>query len=338
MCHCPSRVTAWTTCICFAFSALPALALDGSKAAQGMAQRASQAFESGKVEEAETLYLGAWQADPKPAYLYGAAKAAQLAGHREAAVRHYRAYLQNETQDQERIGKAQGALAKLADEQTNTLATDADKQARAGNHAGAAQSLLRAFAEAPARWDLLLRAAQEERAADNGDGAKQRLRQYLNESPANSPGRKDAERWLGELGPKPLATTNVTKTGPSGVVHAAAAPKPEASANLTGWLVTGAGVAVGLGGLGVWLASRSDRSAYDTLNQPSAGGKITTLSYDDAKARADSLRTRETTAAMLGGVGLVAAGIGAWLTLSGPAKIAMTPGPTAAGAGLAWRF
>jgi len=333
------RIAALAVALCCLFGApMPAQALDNAKAAGSLAQRAARAFEDGKMDEAATLYLNAFHLAANPAYLYAAARAADLGGQREAAAEHYRKYLELETVDHARLTKAREAVARIAKEVANALAADAERQTRAGHHAGAAATYQRAFAGAPARWDLLLSCAQAWQAAGNLDQARNAVRQYLRDAPQDAPGRPVAVQMQADLQPKLAAPTRAQTIETPGKSNVVGGQTPQPRSTTTGWLLAGAGGGLGLAGLAVWWASGSDRDTYAKNTERPDGGKVTAWSYAEATARAESLRRREVTAVVLGGAGLAAAGVGTWLVLRVPTKVSLAPGPVPAGAGLVWRF
>jgi len=114
------------------------------------------------------------------------------------------------------------------------------------------------------------------------------------------------------------------------------APRP---VNWPGWAVVGGGVALLAGSAGLYLAQGDERASLDAALAKESGGKITGIDYDVYVKRRDDLNASYRNAAILGGVGVAAAGVGAWLLLHEPTQaVLLGPGPGTAGLSLAGRF
>lgn len=108
-------------------------------------------------------------------------------------------------------------------------------------------------------------------------------------------------------------------------------------ANWPAWSALAGGVALLGSGLGLYLAQGEARQELDTaLTSTDAQGRFTGIAYDDYAARRGTLNARYTTAAALAGVGAVATGVGAWLLVRSPGKVAVVP--SAGGVIFARRF
>lgn len=84
------------------------------QAALDLSKRALDAYLAGRYAEAEKLYADAWRLWPTEAlYLYNAARAAERAGHLEAAERMYSLYLDKAPAGQAEIAKARFHLSEI---------------------------------------------------------------------------------------------------------------------------------------------------------------------------------------------------------------------------------
>ena len=89
-------------------------AVEPRQAALDLSKRALDAYLAGKYAEAERLYADAWRLWPAEAlYLYNAARAAERAGHQEAAERLYSLYLDKAPAGQAEIAKARFHLGEI---------------------------------------------------------------------------------------------------------------------------------------------------------------------------------------------------------------------------------
>lgn len=93
---------------------LAAYADDPREAALALSKQALEAYLAGDFAGAEALYTQAYRTWPgEPLYLYNAARAAERAGHREAAERMYQEYLSKAPPGQPEIAKARFHLGEL---------------------------------------------------------------------------------------------------------------------------------------------------------------------------------------------------------------------------------
>lgn len=366
----------WTACrrLCFRFGVVALLAValassaqaaegakgfDKVKAAAGMAQQASAAFESGDYARSADLYLSAYQSDANVLYLYGAGRAEQLAGRQDAALGHLRTFLDApDNTDAERKQRAQSLIDQILRAQADKRVAEGEAAEKAGDLKLAAQLWLEVARTVPSRVDLLYRAAVAYNQAGDLNAARAQLDAYLQKAPSDAPDRPQAmlrreailRKMHGETAP-PVKSTPVVPDRPKAVEPAggsnpvmaptlvkAGPAAVEPRSNMAGWSLLIGGAALGVGGLGVYLATMGDISAYDRDIKPGASGKVAAISYATAQDRASSIQTRETIAWALGGVGIVGAGVGTYLLLRSDSAVTWTPGPAPLGTGLAYRF
>lgn len=104
------------------------------------------------------------------------------------------------------------------------------------------------------------------------------------------------------------------------------------------WSSLGGGVALGIAAGIVYALAVSQRSDLDkALASRDASGQIIGISRDAALEEKSKIEFKKTTAAVLGGTGLAAVGVGVWMWLRHPpGKMAIGPGP--GDVGLAIRF
>jgi len=340
-----------------ALAAEPAKGFDKSKSAAAMAQQAAAAFQAADYVRAAELYLAANQSSPDPLYLYGAGRAEHLAGKRDAAEGHLRKFLEAQGGDPEREQRARAILTEIENAKLDQRVSEGDAVAKSGDLRLAAQLWADVARQAQDRFELHYRSAVAYQQAGDLQAALTQLDAYLKLAGSGAANRSQAllrrDAVSRKLKGEPDTTTHpgvtTTKVPPGGVQDPNKKPghvgdptvrRPEpkpAESSLVPWTLLGGGVALGLGGLGVYLATLGD---IDSFNADTAvsGGKIAKISYAEAERRGSSIRTREAVAMGLGGVGIVCAGVGTWMLLNSDAKVAVTPGPVPLGTGLAWRF
>ena len=86
----------------------------------------------------------------------------------------------------------------------------------------------------------------------------------------------------------------------------------------------------------VVLLSKSDQAQLES--HISANGKVTGITHAQYVSQANNISTRQTVGAVIAGVGVVGAGIGAWLWLTTPDKPGVALTPTWNGIQLTARF
>ena len=318
---------------------------DKTKAAAAMAQQASAAFEAADYARAAELYLAANQSHPDPLYLYGAGRAEHLAGKRDAAEGHLRQFLAAQGVDAERQQRARTILAEIENAKLDQRVSEGETVAKSGDLRLAAQLWADVARQAPERFELNYKAAVAYQQAGDLKAALAQLDTYLRLAGPGAANRSQAQLRREAIVAKIKAESTTAQAGVGETVHAQGTEpdpvvrrtQPVAASTWPQWTLLGGGVALGLGGLGVYLATLSDIDSFNADTKVT-GGKIAKISYAEADRRGSSIRNREALAWGLGGAGIVCAGVGTWMWLHSDAKVAWTPGPTALGTGLAWRF
>ncbi len=106
------------------------------------------------------------------------------------------------------------------------------------------------------------------------------------------------------------------------------APVDRTESKLLPWTLVAGGGALFLAGLGVSLSTLSDAAAWNRDSSSlGANGKIIGTNYETASATVTSLNTRLGVGIGLGVGGLACAGVGTWLLLRHPDKVALLPTP-----------
>lgn len=208
---------------------------------------AAHKFKAKQYKEAAPLFLDAYRLDPKPAYLYNAARSEHRAGQLKAASEHYGQVL---------------ALKGL----------DEDIVKRATKYKTAVDALLRANQQA---------AAATAQAAENAKGRDAALR---------------------------------------------VAAAQRSNTRLLAWVGVGTGVA--LVGVGGWLLAdwSADQADLDKRLQKGPNGKISGIAFDVYRTEQDRIDTVGIGGAASLGVGVVVAGLGAWMLLTAPdAPVSLAP-------------
>jgi tetratricopeptide (TPR) repeat protein len=326
---------------------------------------AATAMASGDYEGAIELYRAMWTADPQPETMLQLARAEHLDGQMEMAFEHYRAYLANPGSPikAERIEMAErfaGEIARLrldmrvqkvysdasesdmvmkaqfaATEEAREVALLQQAQAaeRSGDQKTAASLYLGAYRPARDRNDLLLfKAALEDEYAREWPVAINHLEEYLKRASPDAPTYYEASVRLETLRRRIGKRTDTAAAEAPVVVpqppqsSTILADVPRDDAATIGWSLVTVGAAVALVGVGSYIWTYSQQAS------PGANGESA------ADARAESLHTHAVTSLILGGVGVATAGVGTYLILKTPARIALAPGPVPAGLTLAGRF
>lgn len=342
-------------------AAPPAWAVDASRVASSMAQQAAKAYESGDYPRAAELYLSAFRTDANSAFLYGAARSNHVGGRTEQAAQLYTQFLTAAGADPERKTKAQGYLNEISEAKVFAMVGEADR-VRAEDPKLAASMYLDAIRLVPSRLDLLFKAGVAEQQAGDLTAAETRFGDYLKRAPADAPERNQATARLDSIRrklhpdakppvvtpeppkpeparsepvptpPPPVAPPRVTAppVPPSAPVVIEAGPRAPAESsptNWAGWGVTGGGAVLAITGVALLIPALSDLSAYNADLAKTTSSGLIVGTHEDASARASSINTQVGIAAALGGVGIVAAGVGTWMLLKTPAKAALAPVP-----------
>ncbi len=337
--------------LALALLSVPAFAFDNVRAAQTMVQRAAHAYEEADYARAVELYSNAFRTDPVPAYLYGQARAEQLSGRVDIAIEHFRAFVELPRADPKQVLKAKEILAEIQRAALDKRVVDAETAARTGDYLLAAQVWQDVVKQAPSRVELLFRAGVALQQAGDLSGAMVQFEAYLAKAEANAPDRRQAQlrrdaivaRSQPQTRTPPPASDEPKSSAPDAGKPSGVQETQQGNGRTwLGWSLLGGGLAVGLGGLGVYLATKGNVDTYNADTVPGADGKVTTISFATAEARAGSIRTREGLALGLGIAGVACASVGVWILATDVHKtktaLRWVPGPTLAGAGVSWTF
>lgn len=330
---------------------------DKSKAAEGMAQQATEAYTRGEYERAAELYANAFRTDALPNYLYGQARAEQVAGKNDAATEHFKQFMTLPDAEPDRVAKAKDMLAEIDKKAQDARVAEGEQAARSGDFRLAAQIWVDVVKRAPNRVELLYRAGVAYYQAADHQNALAQFDAYLRSAPANATDRNQAQmrrdalaEKLGQAkNPKVAGDTKTDAKAPDGAgkdpkAEASggtvdAKPRAEAKATWPGWAVTGTGVALLGAGVGVYLSTRGDSSALAADTAKSGGNLVSKISFEEADRRAAAIRSTQTIGLVMAGAGVAATGVGVWLLLSQTdSKVAVAPGPGLWGTSVAVRF
>ena len=313
-------------------------AADKAKVAATMAQQAAKAYESGNYARSSELYLSAFRTQPDAAFLYAAARSEHLAGHDAQAEDLYKRFVAAPGADPERVRKVGEYLADLQQKRAVGIAADADKAAKDDPRLSASL-YLDAWHLAPARLQWLFLAAVAEQNAGELAKAKAQLQEYLSKAPADARERVQAEARLEAIARKldpavvskpqePQKSPVIQKDAPlrtSGPTPLIVANAPSAPTDRTlAWTTTGTGAVMAVSGLGLFAVTLSTLNQFNKDTTPVAG-RILTMTHTQAQDRAASINTRMGISAALGGLGLVGVGVGTWMLVRTPARIALSP-------------
>jgi hypothetical protein len=106
-----------------------------------------------------------------------------------------------------------------------------------------------------------------------------------------------------------------------------------------GWILVVGGAGAVVGGAVFLAGAAGDQDALDAkLSIVNAQGEIVGIAPQPAKAEQERINSSLGFGYVLGGVGLVAVGTGAWLVAASSSQVALAPGPTARGLSVALRF
>lgn len=336
---------------------------DRAKAAAAMAGNAMKAYEKGDYERAAELFLNAWRTHPaNSGLLYNAARATHLAGRADQAEALYKQFLEQAQKDPKLEEKAKGYLDELRLKRADAKAAEAEQAVKAGDHAGAARLYLDAARIAPERHVYRMRAAKARFQAGDLDEAEQGLKAWLAQAPADAPERGEAQTYLDRIAearkPKPAQAPTQPKTpagpsapgtqqGPGGAQPGPGVTQPgpgvtqpgTQESQLLAWSTIGGGVAAGGAALGLWLVAAGAQDELNAkLENRNGKGLVTDIGYAEAQTESDRIAGLRSGAAIAGGVGVVALGVGTWLLLRGKPAERVQILPTPQGAHLAVRF
>lgn len=335
-------------------AAAPAFAaLDPVRAARAMAEQGTKAYESADFARAAQLYHEAYRTDPsQTVYLYSAARAEHVGGQLDRALQHYSQFTQAAGANAGLVTKANAYIVEVHRAQVDAQVQDAEMASRARHHSAAAQFFLAAYAAAGDRCDLLFKAAVAEELAGETQSARAHFREYLEKAPPDANDRGLAKVKLAALdhgaapqtpptrSPTTASAADLEPARPSSTpqVPATVVQKPTTPGRWQAWTVLGGGLALIAGGVGVYASTLSDARALQGQLAQKDGGKISGTTYAAATSQASSINQTRAISGVMAGVGLAATGVGTWMLLRAPEKVALVPGPTLAGAGLAMRF
>lgn len=283
---------------------------------------AQSEYDAGNFERAGELFLDIYRQDREAVVgLYNACRAYHLAGKLDKALELYRELLARPDLDPAVKAKVDKYLDDLRLKRAEAKADEAGRAEKAGNYALAARVWADALALAPEKTGWMLRLARAEHLAGNKDAALAGYDKYLALPAEQAPDQADAARWRAELAPKSFADVPVPKDAPPPVVVAA----PATPARWPGWTALAGGVALLGGGAGLYLAQGDARAALDQQVADKQAGKVAGIDYQSYQAKRAELNGAYRNAAILAGAGAVAAGVGAWLLVRSPGKVAVVP-------------
>ncbi|MSP93030.1 MAG: hypothetical protein EXR79_14720 [Myxococcales bacterium] len=335
----PAAAALWA---CLALAPRCVWAVDPAKAAAAMAQKAAQAYEAGDHARAAQLYLEAARTDPKrPEYLYGAARSEQIAGLADKAEAHFKAFAAAPGGDPAMVEKARARIDELRSAGADERGQSAEAALRRGDARLAAQLWVEAANLAPRRPVYRFRAGSALADAGMLDAARPHLERFVAEAPPDAPELPRARLLLEAPPPKPAPVAEAPAPKPPAPMTVV--PKstaPSARTTWPAWAAASLGVALGGTGAALFLGALDDRRSLDTaLSVRSDAGRITALSYREARDWGDDIAAAKTRASMLVGLGTAAtsAGLG-WLWWDRPAAALLVPGPSGARLAMAWTF
>jgi len=304
-------------------AASPALAAPlqpHSKVVLALITAAQKEFDAANFERAGELFRDIWKQDKSArAALYNAARAYHLAAKLDRAEELYNEFLALPDVDpatQQKIATQQADIRDKRAERKGDEAANAEKD---GDFQLAAGLWSEALAlQAKPAW--LLRHARALHRAGKKDAALIGYDRYLKEAPADAPGRNMAEGWRAEVAPPAAAMA-----APAPVI----AKQDQQGPSLLAWTALGAGVLVLAGGGTVLGLAASDDSTLNTkLQTLDSTGQINGISHANAIKESQRIESQYTLGWLLTGVGAAATGVGAWLALQTPSKVAVSPLPS----------
>lgn len=356
----PRALLRLTTCAVLAATALapctPALAAaPKSKVVQALIAAAQKEFEAGNFDRAGELFVEIWRQDPdsRPA-LYNAARAFQLAGKLERADELFRELLALPDLDAALKTKAQTQLDVLQRQRGERKAEEADRAEKGGQYAAAAGLWADAVRLLPSKPAWALRQARALHLAGQWAAALAAYDRYLGTTPAPGEDRAQVQAWREEveqkLHPPAQPEPRVVPQAPVEPAHAAtpteAPPTPAVPAPVQARrepvppvavakqapepasrlpvIVLGGGSALAVAGIVTLLVAKGEDA--DLQAKFSTDHKITTITRAQSLAEADRISGHYALGWALTGVGMVGAGVGAWLLASQPqARVTVAP-------------
>ena len=297
---------------------LPAFATPAK--AQQVAAQAKKAYDDGQYDRATELYLvAAREDDAAVSFVYAAARSAHMAGRLDQADELYRRALKTGKLPSEIAEKSAAYLDAIASKRAETLDAEADRMQQAGQYPAAADAWRAAAAAQPKRAVYLCRAGRAARLAGNVAQAQGDYQACRDKAAVDAPERADAERVLAEM----AAAGRAQERG-------IAVNVPPGQDKTSAWMATaGAGVGLLAGATLLYLGATASAVA----------NKMPVKTTDDVgkyNAAFDHAEGLWRGGAVVTGLGVVGAGVAAWLHVRGPKTVVALP--TADGAMLAVRF
>ncbi len=353
-----NRLRLWTCALALTTALAPCqpafAAAPKGKVVQALIAAAQKEFEAGNFDRAGELFVEIWRQDPesRPA-LYNAARAYQLAGKLDRADELYHELLAIADLDPGLKTKGQTQLGILQGQQGQRKADEADRAEKAGQHAAAAGLWGEAVRYVPAKLLWSLRHARALHASAQWAAALAAYDRYLAATPATAEDRAQVGAWRGEvdlkLHPPAVPAEPTPPTEPAATAQtppAAPVPGPIAPVGVTKqaqpqpksllpMVVLGGGGALAVAGIVTLLIAKGEES--DLQAKFPADKKISDITREKALADADRISGHYALGWALTGVGVVGAGVGAWLLASRPAA-RVTVAPTVGGVLVSGRF
>jgi len=241
---------------------------------------------------------------------------------------------------------AHAAELSKSEKEAESVAKMAARRFKEGQHEIAARLYQKAF-NMNKRPNLLFNAGRAFEMAGNRDEAIRVFKLYLDIEP-DVAGREDATARLNVLleaqrAEQKAATNPPAGTTPDGGQPATAGPTvaaevkaPDEPSRWPSRIVLGVGAAAAVGGVALMVKAWLNASSLaDDLATKDANGRISGVTQVDARDRETAARHLWTTGAVVGGVGLVTAGVGAWMSSRLPATSQASWHVVPAGEGLA---
>lgn len=276
---------------------------DAHEAALGALKLAQLEYQQGRYKEAARLFNRAWQLDPRPEYLFNAARAAQRAFDLDDAEARFKRLL-------ELPGVAEEVRRRAEIHRTEIRETRAHyARSRGGTPPATAAG-----------------------ASDQVPGSPPQ-RADAAATPA-TPGTAAA------ITPKPGVSTSAARPAAGGDPTVAQFAAPATGLNVGAWATVGAGTTAGIGAAAVWWLARGEtQELEDLLAERDPLGRISGVGERDAHQRATHIGTLRTLSAGLGITALIVIGAGAWwLWADDTVAASAWAQPDSAGLGLQARF
>lgn len=323
--------TAVALVLAVAAAPLPALAApDAASKSQQLATQAKKAYDDGQFDRAFDLYLAALRAEPGTvAYLYAAARAAHQAGKLDRAEETYLQALKAPDLAADLRDRCTAYLDAIATTRSEARAQEAESLQKAGKYAQAAGVWREAAALQPSRGIYFCRAGRASRLADDPAAALRDYAACRDKARPDTADHAEALRVLKELetaavsaaAPLPAPKVEAPPPKPAAAPPSVPAPAPAATvvapapapASWPAWVALGGGAALVAAGAGLVAWAGQDEAALNARIDATTAGKVTQISYADAKAEHAGINQRYAVGWSAVGLGAAAVGLGAWL-------------------------